>query len=177
MANIRFNIDKKRDKSYIFVLYEYRPGCRFKMSLKEKVNPLFWDVSRQMVTNEHENHEFINNIIINVRKTLERCRLEAKSRQILPNPAEMKEMVTKIILPVQKAPERPVSNLSQSAYFKRFYEILPNYVNLQDAYENVESEWNDQGVQMFPTYGSFRVGKSRYFSGNKKSFNQRAKAI
>lgn len=177
MANIRFNIDKKKDKSYIFVLFDYRPGCRFKMSLKEKVNPLFWDAARQVVTTDHENHEFINNIITNVRKTLERCRLEAKSRQMLPNPAEMKEMVMKIVSPDQKAPERTVSNLSQSAYFKRFYEILPDFVNLKDAYECVEGEWNEHGVQMFPTYNSFRTGKSRYFSGGKQSFKQRAKAI
>jgi len=177
MANIRFNIEKKRDKSYLFVIFDYRPGCRFKMSIREKINPVFWDRGRQLVTRDHENAEFINKIIASVRQCLERCRVEAKARGIYVSPDELKAQVSSVVFPDRIMVTKPHSDLSQSAYFARFYDLMPDFVNLKDAYQAVENEWNERGVQMFPTYSAFRTGKTRFMSGDKKSFTKSVKAM
>jgi hypothetical protein len=85
-------------------------------------------------------------------------------------------MVTQAVFPKETA-TIDVNDYSQSSYFKRFHEIIGNFVNFKDAYLTVEQEWNDKGVSMFPTYTAFRTGKTRYLSGQKKGFSKKAKAL
>jgi len=167
MANIRFNIDRK-NTGYIFVIYDIRPGHRFKMSVQEKVSPAQWDATRQAVTEDHTNHVYINGILHNIRTEIEKARVESKYRGKSLTKEYLSHIINRIIRPSEPSPMN-VRNVSRDLYFQRFYEIVGNYLNLQDAYNAVESEFNEAGVEMFANYGAFRVAKTRYFNKMKKS--------
>ncbi|HMU04158.1 MAG TPA: hypothetical protein PJ990_11055, partial [Saprospiraceae bacterium] len=65
--------------------------------------------------------------------------------------------ITKIIAPDAHQPHDEGKTYSASRYWSRFYDILGDYKTNKAAYEAVESEWNEVGVEMFPPYEAFRA--------------------
>lgn len=75
MANIKFNVDK----GYLFVIYYPSVEDRFKMSLREKVDPKMWDNKNQRVKPIHPHSLHINNFLNTIKDHIDKIRLEYKT--------------------------------------------------------------------------------------------------
>lgn len=177
MANIRFNLanDRSGKTRYITLIYDYLPKQRLKLSTKLKCTPDQWCKDTYTVTATHPQHQYINAI-------LERIKIKCLDTKLLylaqgthATGVAYRNAINKIINPDTHQPHDDGKTYSASRYWQRFYDILGDHKTNKAAYEAVESEWNDVGINMFPTYTAFRAGKTRYMT-QKKHIN-RAKAM
>lgn len=177
MSNIRFNLaaDRSGKPKYITFIYDYVPGKRVKLSTKLKCNPDQWCKITYTVNDSHPQHEYINNLLTKIKNKCMDVKLLFLSQGTHATGVAYRNAIKKIIDPDTHQPADEGKIYSASRYWDRFHEIMPNYPNLKEAYYEVENEWNDVGISMFPTYTAFRAGKSRYL--NQKKHINRAKAI
>ncbi|HMR88779.1 MAG TPA: hypothetical protein PKD51_11535 [Saprospiraceae bacterium] len=177
MANIRFNLaaDRSGKTKYITLIYDYLPGKRIKMSTKIKCTPEQWCKQSHRVLPHHPQCDYINAIIIKIINQCNDVKLLYLSKGTNATGVAYRNAITKIIAPDAHQPHDEGKTYSASRYWSRFYDILGDYKTNKAAYEAVESEWNEVGVEMFPTYEAFRAGKTRYMT-QKKHIN-RAKAV
>lgn len=177
MANIRFNLapDRTGTHKYITLIFHYVPTHRIKMSTKLKCTPDQWCKLTYRVTTDHPQHEHINYILSKIERTCTDVKLRYLAGGIHAAGVAYRNAINKIINPDIHQPIDQGKTFSASRYWDRYYEILPDVRNNKEAYEQVEGEWNDVGVEMYPTYESFRAGKNRYH--NQKKHINRAKSI
>ena len=177
MANIRFNLanDRSGNIKYITLIYSHVPGQRIKMSTKLKCTPDQWCMATYRVNDTHPQAIHINTILTKI----ERCCNDVKLRYLAggthASGVAYRNAILKIIDPDAHQPKDEGKKYHASVYWSRFWEIVPTKKNFKEAYEMVESEWNEVGINMFPTYEAFRAGKNRYHT-NKKNIN-RAKSM
>lgn len=179
MANIRFNLESDRNgaQMYITLIYDISRGNRLKMSVREKVDPSMWCKRSQRVLSAHRNHIQINTILNNLAMTVEKIRLRYKVMQQEPPARAFKVELRKIIAPDIEHSIASPQKYDQRSYFDKFYDIVGHHINFKEAYYEVENEWNESGVYMFPTYDSFRVGKMRFLKKHLKSRTKTAKGL
>lgn len=177
MANIRFNLaaDRSGKTRYITLIYDYLPGQRLKVSTKLKCLPDQWCKNTYRVLPCHPQHEYINAIISKIEAKCKDVKLLYLTQGTHATGIAYRNAILKIVDPDTHQPPDDGKIYSASRYWQRFYDILGDHKTNKSAYEAVEGEWNDVGINMFPTYTAFRAGKTRYMS-QKRHIN-RAKAI
>lgn len=177
MANIRFNLaaDRSGKTRYITLIYDYLPGQRLKLSTKLKCTAEQWCKINYRVLPVHPQHEYINTIIQRIENRCKDVKLQYLSQGTHATGVAYRNAIQKIIDPDTHQPHDDGKLYSASRYWQRFHDVMGDHKSNKAAYEQVESEWNEVGVNMFPTYEAFRAGKTRYLK-QKKHIN-RAKAI
>ena len=167
MASIRFNIEKQR---YIFCIYYITPNSRMKVDTSVKIEPHQWDKCSQRCI-DHACADTINLLLDKIKTTITKKIYEDKIKGVQTCPVILKETIKDIINPTIK--EEKQKKYSRSAYFTRFYDILHLYDNNRSAWMEVENEWNEVGISLFPTYEAFKTGKMRYHKNKKDGFKIR----
>lgn len=177
MANIRFNLanDRAGKTKYITLIYHYLPGKRIKLSTKLKCTADQWCKGTYRANTTHPQYMYINAILTRIINKCNDIKLLYLSKGTHATGVAYRNELNKIINPDAHQPHDEGKLYSASRYWSRFYEILGDHKTNKAAYETVENEWNDVGINMFPSYEAFRAGKTRYMS-QKKHIN-RAKAL
>lgn len=177
MANIRFNLaaDRSGNTRYITLIYDYLPGHRLKLSTKLKCTPDQWCKRTYTVNATHPQQQYINTILEKIKNKCLDVKLLYLSQGTHATGVAYRNAIRRIIDPDTHQPSDDGKLYSASRYWSRFYDIIGDYKTNKAAYEAVESEWNDVGIEMFPTYTAFRAGKTRYM--NQKKHINRAKAM
>lgn len=166
MANIRINIDHKKTKGYIFLIYDIRPGTRVKISLRRSVPVGAWDVAAHRVAQWHPDSAQINKYITFIVSGLEKYITDHRRQRRHINVRMVRDYVHKLMKGGDT--HHVVVNLSMQSYFDRCYGMLGDNNNWKQIYEIVEQEWNDQGIVMCPSYDAFRKAKERYLKHRKE---------
>lgn len=78
MANIRFNIDIKNNKGYLFLIYYCASSDRLKYSLREKIPPKDWDAKKGRVKPVNPAATSINTLLSELILFIDRTRHEYK---------------------------------------------------------------------------------------------------
>lgn len=80
MAAIRFNIDRKKNTGYIFLIYYCAANDRLKYSLGEKIPAKDWDSKKNRVKPVHPSATSINSLLSELVTFIDRTRHEYKIR-------------------------------------------------------------------------------------------------
>jgi hypothetical protein len=179
MANIRFNLDRDRSgaQKYIMMVYDISKGNRLKMSINEKITSEHWCKRSHRVLPTHPNHQSVNNLLDQITIAADKIRLRYKLIHQEPPAVAFKQELRRLISPDINHEITAPRRYDKASYFMRFHEIMGDHINFKEAYYQVELEWNDAGVYMFPSYDAFRVGKNRYRQNALKNKTKKAKGI
>jgi hypothetical protein len=179
MANIRFNLERDRSGSqkYIMMIYDISRGNRLKMSVNEKIDHIHWCKKSHRVLPTYENHTYVNHLLDQISTAAEKIRLRYKIMQQEPPASAFRQELRRLITPEINHDITAPRKYDKASYFMRFHDIMGDHINFKEAYYQVELEWNDAGVYMFPTYDAFRVGKVRYRQNAHKIKSKKAKGI
>jgi hypothetical protein len=159
---VKYILDKKTpQKGLILLAIKRTDGKYVKVSMKIFINPDEWDIKNQRTYRDIELNVYLDTVYTMVREYLLKCR----SRFCVID-EKLKAEIIKIITPNKDG--MPPRKYDKGSYFQRFYEILPEYNNMKEAYEQVESEWNEAGVSFCGSFESFKVNKFRFLRGQRK---------